>query len=109
MKRNGEGSKTTSCFNETRRDSSEHLKEKAHEGEMQGKEKFVEFRGGMWKKEERTPNMPLMEQIRRRLNKKVDRINEFRITLEKVKTEISKRNGWTAPGIDGIQSYCWKS
>ena len=82
--------------------------EKAHEGEMPGIEKFVEFWGGMWEKEERTPNMPWMEQIRRQLSEKVNRVNEFSITLEKVKKEISKRKGWTAPGIDGIQNYWWK-
>ena len=39
--------------------------EQAHEGEMPEMEKFVEFWGGIWEREERTPNMPWMEQIRR--------------------------------------------
>ena len=32
--------------------------EEAHEGEMPEMEKFVEFWGGIWDREERTPNMP---------------------------------------------------
>ena len=71
-------------------------------------EKFVEFWGGIWKREERTPNMPWMEEIRRQLNEKVNKVNEFNITFEKVKKEVAKRKGWTAPGIDGIQNYWWK-
>ena len=39
--------------------------EKAHEGQIPKMQKFVEFWGGIWEREERTPNMPWMEQIRR--------------------------------------------
>ena len=46
--------------------------------------------------------------VRRQLRGKVDQVNEFNITLEKVKKELGKRKGWTAPGIDGIQNYWWK-
>ena len=28
--------------------------------------------------------------------------------MEKVKKEVVKRKGWTAPGIDGIQNFWWK-
>ena len=52
--------------------------------------------------------MPCMEEIRRRLNEKGSQVNEFNITFENVKKEVAKRKGWTAPGIDGIQNYCWK-
>ena len=34
-----------------------------HEGEMPEKEKFVEFWGGIWEREEITPNIPWMEVV----------------------------------------------
>ena len=71
-------------------------------------EKFVEFWVGIWERVQRTPYMPWMEEIRRQLNEMVSQINESNITLEKVKKEVAKRNGWTAPDIDGIQNYWWK-
>ena len=49
-----------------------------------------------------------MEEIKRQLNEKVSQVNEFNITLEKVKKEVAKRKGWTAPGINSIQNYWWK-
>ena len=36
--------------------------EEANEGEMTEMEKFVEFWGGIWEREENTPNMPWMER-----------------------------------------------
>ena len=75
---------------------------------MQEMEKFIEFWGGIWGREERTPYIPWMEEIRRKLNAKVRQDNDFNITFEKVKKEVTKRKGWTAPGIDGIQNYWWK-
>ena len=52
--------------------------------------------------------MPWMEEIGRQLNEKVSQVNNFNITFERVKKEVTKRKGWTAPGIDGIQNYWWK-
>ena len=76
--------------------------EEAHEGEMPEMEKFIEFWGGIWEREERTPNMAWMEEIRRQLNEKVN------ITFEKVKKEVAKKKRWTALSTDGIQNYWWK-
>ena len=94
------------------RDQKEFLRtleeEEAHEGEIPEKEKFVEFWGGIWEREDRMPNMPWMEEIKGQLNEKVNQVKEFNITFEKVKKEVAKRKGWPAPGIDGIQSYWWK-
>ena len=42
------------------------------------------------------------------MNEKVIQVNEFNITFEKVKKEVAKRKGWTAPGIVEIQNYWWK-
>ena len=59
----------------------------------------------MWERKERMPNMPWMEEIRRQLNQKVNQVNELNITFEKVKKEVAKRKGWTAPRISRIQNY----
>ena len=77
MKKNGEGSKAISCFSETRRDSSERWRAAGNEGEVLEMEKFVEFWGGIWEREERKLNMPLTEEIRRQPNEKVNHVNEM--------------------------------
>ena len=82
--------------------------EETHKGEMPGMEKFGQFLGGIWETEGRTSNMPWMEEIRRQLNEKVNQVNEFNITFEKVKKQVAKRKEWTARSIDGIQNYWWK-
>ena len=84
--------------------------EEALKGEMPEMEKFVEFWRGTSEREreERIPYMSWMEEIRTQLNEKVSQVNEFNIIFEKVKKEVAKRKGWTAPGIDGIQNYWWK-
>ena len=78
------------------------------EGEMQEMNKFVDFWGGIWERKERTFYMPRMEEIGRQLHQKVNSVNHFTVTFDKVKKEVAKRKGWTAPGIDGIQNYWWK-
>ena len=65
--------------------------EKSHEGEIPEIEKFVEFCGGIWEREERIANMTWMKEILRHLNEKVNQINEFNITFKKVKKEVTKR------------------
>ena len=79
--------------------------EEAYVGEMPEMEDFVEFWGGIWEREERTSNMPWMEEMRRQLNEKVNQVNEFNIPFGKVKKEVAKKKGWAAPGIGGIQNY----
>ena len=49
-----------------------------------------------------------MEEIRTQLNEKVSQVNDFNIPFEKVKKGVTKRKGWTAPGIDGIKNYWCK-
>ena len=92
MKKIGEGSKTISCSSETRKDSSECWKKRRHKekGEMPEMERFVDFWGGIWETEERTPNIPWMEEIRRELNEKINQVKEFNITFEKLKKEVAK-------------------
>ena len=52
--------------------------------------------------------MPWMEEIGRQLHQKVNSVNDFTVTFDKVKKEAAKRKVWTAPGIDGIQNNWWK-
>ena len=59
-------------------------------------------------KDEKTPEIPWMEKVKIELREKVQNVNEFTITENKVVAEIRKRKNWTAPGIDGIQNYWWK-
>ena len=80
----------------------------AHEGDMPEMEKFVTFWGGIWERDDKTPNMPWMQEVKQQLNSKVVEQSIFTITLDKIKKEVSKRKGWTAPGIDGIQNFWWK-
>ena len=80
-----------------------------HQGEMPDMEKFVEFWGDIWEQNEPTPNMPWMEEVNTKLNKKVNIVSQFEITEEKLRREASKRKSWTAPGIDGIQIFGGKS
>ena len=78
------------------------------EGEMPDMDKFVEFWGGIWEQNERTPNMPWMEEVKREWHEKVGVVSEFTITDESLKKEVARRKNWTAPGIDGIQNFWWK-
>ena len=63
-----------------------------------------------WTKErkERTTYMPWMEEIGRQFHQKVNSVNDFNVTFDKVKKEVAKRKGWTSQRIDGIQNYWWK-
>ena len=67
------------------------------EGEMPDMDKFVEFWGGIWEQNERTPNMPWMEEVKRELHEKVGVVSEFTdfisdfITDESLKKEVARR------------------
>ena len=56
-----------------------------------------------------TPEMPWIEKVKMELREKVQNVNEFTITENKIVAEIRKRKNWTAPSIDGIQNYWWKT
>ena len=77
----------------------------SHEGQIPEIKKFVEFWGGIWEKEERTPEIPWMEKVREDLARKINRVNVFDITGKSLTAESNKKKNWTAPGIDGIQNY----
>ena len=59
------------------------------EGEMPDMDKFVEFWGGIWEQNERTPNMPWMKEVKRELHEKVGVVSEFTITDESLKKEVA--------------------
>ena len=80
----------------------------SHEGQIPEIEKFVEFWGGIWEKEERTPEMSWMEKVREDLMRKINRVNVFGITEKSLTMESNKKKNWTAPGIDRIQNCWWK-
>ena len=78
------------------------------EGEMPDISKFVEFWGGIWERDDKTPNMPWMKKVQEDLKEKITQVKEFNITEKELIMEIKKRKNWTAPGIDGIQNFWWK-
>ena len=51
-------------------------------------EKFVEFWGVIWEKNERTLNMPWMDEMKRLIGEKAILINELNIDTEKLTKEI---------------------
>ena len=104
MKKNREGSKI-SCSCGTRRDSLECSKVRKHTKERCQKWKSLSSSGKVSGRErEREGKEPHIchgwKKIRRKLNEKVSQVKKFNITFEKVKKEVAKRKGWTAPGID---------
>ena len=68
----------------------------------------MEFWGGIWERDDKTPNMPWMKKVQEDLNGKITQVREFSITEKELTIEIKKRKNWTAPGIDGIQNFWWK-
>ena len=56
-------------------------------------DKFVDFWDGIWERKEQTPYMPWMEEIGRKLHQKVNSVNDFTMTFDKVKEEVAKEKG----------------
>ena len=69
----------------------------------------MKFWVGIWEKDDRTPNMPWMEKIREELKEKITSVKEFEITKNGLISEIKKKKNWTAPGVDRIQNFWWKT
>ena len=61
-----------------------------NEGQIPKIEKFVEFWGGIWEKEERTPEMPWMEKVQEDLTRKIKKGNVFDITWKSLTKESNK-------------------
>ena len=52
--------------------------------------------------------MPWIEEVKAELKEKANIVSECEITEERFRKKTSKRKNWTAPGVDGIQSFWWK-
>ena len=72
---------------------------------MNETEQVCEIWGGIWEKDDRTPNMPWVVKIREELKEKITTVKEFDISENGLISEIKKRKNWTAPGVDGIQNF----
>ena len=55
-------------------------------------EKFDKFWGDIWQKDDRTPEMPWMENVREQLKDRITNIKEFNITEETLGKQTKKRN-----------------
>ena len=66
-------------------------------------DKFVKVWGNIWEKDDRTPNMPLIERIWGKLKEKITSVKESDITKKGLISEIKKIKNWTAPEVDKIQ------
>ena len=55
-------------------------------------EKFDKFWGDIWQKDDRTPEMPWMENVREQLKDRITNIKEFNITEETLEKQTKKRN-----------------
>ncbi len=71
-------------------------------------EKFVQSWGGIWEKEETTPEQPWMLKIKQQLEGKLQKVEDFNVSVEMIECILKKNKNWTSPGIDGIQNYWWK-
>ena len=80
-----------------------------HTGQVPPMERFTEFWGGIWEDEEKTEYQPWMKVIEDKIRAKVHDVDEFKVTEAGIKRVIGKRKNWTAPGIDGIENFWWKT
>lgn len=71
-------------------------------------DKYVTFWGGIWERDNRTPNMLWMEKIQEKLKEKITSLKEFDIIKNGLNSKTIKRKNWTAQGVNGIQNFCWK-
>ena len=83
-------------------------KNEKFQGEQPEMEKFTEFWGGIWEKEEVTPMLPWMDNVKEELKASINTVKEFTIEEERLIKIARKRKNWTSPGINGIQNYWWK-
>ena len=78
-------------------------------GEVPDMEKFEEFWGGIWEDETETPNRKWMNTVAKKIREKVKYVQEFTIPEKNFYDIVKKRKNWSAPGIDRIQNFWWKT
>ena len=71
--------------------------------------KFTYFWAGIWEDDSKTPVTKWMKGIEKRLREKVKSTSEFKVTEKDLQDVAKKKKNWSAPGIDGITSYWWKT
>ena len=62
----------------------------------------------MWEEDDRTPEIPWMESVRKQLRDKITNVKEFNIIEETHEKETMTMKNWTTVRINGIQNFCWK-
>ena len=71
--------------------------------------KFTDFWAGIWEDDSKTPVTKWMKGIEKRLREKVKSTSEFKVTEKGLQDVTKKKKNWSAPGIDGITNYWWKT
>ena len=79
-----------------------------YEGKTPEVDKFVNFWGGIWEKDEKVPIVLWIEEAREALKAKMQKVEHFIIKEEVLSSTAKKNKNWASPGIDGIQNYWWK-
>ena len=78
---------------------------KTFTGNVPDMETFEEFWGGIWEKEEITPEQPWMLRIKLQLKDKWQSVENLEVSVEAMESVLKKRTNWTSPGIDDILNY----
>ena len=78
-------------------------------GNVPRMEKCEEFWAGIWENNTKTPKRKWMNTVAKKMGQKVANVQEFTITEKKLHQTVKKRKNWSAPGIDGVQSFGGKS
>ena len=78
-------------------------------GRVPNIDKFADFWAGIWEDDSKTLVTKWMKGIEKRLREKVESISEFKMTEKDLQDVAKKRKNWSAPGIDGITNYWWKT
>ena len=71
--------------------------------------KFTDFWAGIWEDDSKTPVTKWMKGIEKRLREKVKSTSGFKVTEKDLQHVAKKRKNWSAPSIDGITNYWWKT
>ena len=75
------------------------------QGEQLKMEKFTEFWGGIWEKEEVTPMLPWMDNVKEELKASINTAEEFTIEEERLIKIAKKRKNWKKRTIDDLKTY----
>ena len=71
--------------------------------------KFTDFWTGIWEDDSKTPFTKWMKGIEKRLREKVKNTSEFKVTEKDLQDVAKKKKNWSAPSIEGMTNYWWKT